>query len=278
MKQPDRLRYFLIDRDHQKDFANVLPECLITGGNICAIGVCDEEDHILGAIAYLCEHFHYYVEWLFVDPAVRRQGIGTKLLRRLFSIIGGTGERYPVTCQVPFTEEDPDLYYFLLTQQCADLGYSHDRYYLKGEDVRTSDELHRKFNLVLEQKLFFDLSKPEQEKILRQMEQEELFSVMDMKDWSEGYIPSLCRVIIVNNNLMDLILVKELPSGVLELSLLYSKYRRGLEELLLTDVKEMEQNYPDRELIFDAITEESRKIAGHLFPRARVSHIYEGEW
>ncbi len=278
MKQPEQLNYLLIDDSHQKDFASVLPECLVTGGNVCAFGVYDDEGHVLGALAYRCENFHYYVEWIFVDPAVRRQGIGSSLLRRLFTIIGGTGERYPVTCQVPFSKEEPDTYYFLLAQQCADLAFSHDRYYLKGEEIRTTEELYKQFNLVLEQQLFFDLNEQEQEKILRLMEQENLFFVRHMENWSSGYIPSLCRVIFVNNNLMSLILVKELPSGVLELALLYSKYRRGLEELLLTDVEEMEKLYPDRELIFDAVTPESRRIAKHLFPNARVSHIYEGEW
>lgn len=278
MKQPEGLNYLLIDASHQKDFSSVLPECMVTAGNVCAIGVYDDKGSVLGALAYRCEHFHYDVEWIFVDPAVRRNGIGTSLLHRLFSIIGGTGERYPITLQVPYTQQEPDFYYFLLTQQCADLGFSHDRYYVKAEDIRTSGGLHREWNFVLEQKLFFDLSKPEQERILRQLEQERVFFALDTEDWDRGCVPSLCRVILVNNNLMNLILVKELDSGILELVFLYSKYRRGLEELLLTDAKEVEEHYPDRELIFDAMTEQSRHIAKHLFPNARVVHIYEGEW
>ncbi len=278
MNQSKQLNYLLIDPGHQKDFSGVLPECLVTCGNTCAIGVYDDEGYILGAIAYRCEHFHYYVEWIFVDPAVRRQGIGSSLLRRLFTIIGGTGERYPVTCQVPFSPEEPELYDFLLSQQCADLAFSHDRYYVKSEDIRTSGELNMKCNYSLEQKLFFDLSEAEQKRILRQMEELKLFFVLDMEDWSSGYVPSLCRVILMNKSLMSLILVKELDSGVLELALLYSNYRRGLEELLLTDVGEVEAHFPDRELVFDAMTGEARRLAKHLFPNAKVSHIYEGEW
>ena len=278
MKQSESWNYLLIDSHHQEEFANVLPACLAEGGNTCAIGVYDDEGHVLGAIAYRCEGFPYYIEWIFVDPAVRRKGIGTTLIRKVFSIIGGTGERYPVICQVPFTEQEPDLYYFLLTQQCADLFFSHDRYCLKPEEIREVEDLHRKGNLTLEQKSFFDLSDMEQKKILQQMDQEQIFSVAYMERWNEGYIPSLCRVIYVNNTLMNLIFVKTLPDGNLKLELLYSKYLRGLEELLLSAVKEMESTYPDKELVFDAVSEESRRLARRLFPHARVTHIYEGEW
>lgn len=278
MNQPKQLNYLLIDPGHQKDFSGVLPECLVTCGNTCAIGVYDDEGYILGAIAYRCEHFHYYVEWIFVDPAVRRQGIGSSLLRRLFTIIGGTMERYPVTCQVPFSEEEPEMYDFLLTQQCADLCFSHDRYHLKPQDIQNSKVLRRERSLTLEQTLFFDLSEQEQRKILQGLDREGVFNTAGMQDWSKGYIPSLCRVIYVQNTLMNLIFVKELPDRNLKLAFLYSKYPRGLAELVYAAVQEMEAHYPNKTLLFDAVTPESRQLAAHLFPNAKPEHIYEGEW
>lgn len=77
---------------------------------------------------------------------------------------------------------------------------------------------------------------------------------------------------------MDLLLVQKRPDGNLELSYLYSKYPKGLVELLTEAAWDTESYYPNAKLVFDAVNEESASMAKKLFPQAERVPIYEAEW
>ncbi len=130
----------------------------------------------------------------------------------------------------------------------------------------------------LPQEGFFTLPETEQKKILLQLERECNYVVLDYEEWKKSAVPELCRVIVQNGSLMDLLLVQKRPDGNLELSYLYSKYPKGLVELLTEAAWDTESYYPKAKLVFDAMNEESASMARKLFPQAERVAIYEAEW
>lgn len=111
--------------------------------------------------------------------------------------------------------------------------------------------------------------------ILSMLEREHTYEVADYQQWKRHCVPELCKCIYVKNNLVDLIFIQELPDHNLELAYLYGKYPQGLFELLYEIVTEIEALFPEADLTFEAMNDESVKLAEHLFPRARKAHIYE---
>lgn len=59
--------------------------------NRISIGVVDEEDKILGAISYIVVRYEYVIDWVYVEPQVRRRGLGTGLVDKVIETIMPTG-------------------------------------------------------------------------------------------------------------------------------------------------------------------------------------------
>jgi hypothetical protein len=272
------INYVHITEENREDFSSVLPEQLEMVNSRITIGAYDNEGYVLGAVSFELVIFEYVIDWIYVHPQVRRQGIGVGLIEEVLRAVMGIGERFPVTARFEFSEDDREMHTFFLSCQNMTTSYSHERYYVTAEDVKGSPALHRPTSADLTTKLFFELSEEEQRKILRRLSYEETYDVADYDRWKEVCVPELCRCVYVKNNLVDLIFMQKLPDGNLELAYLYGKYPRGLFELLSVTVKEMETLFPAASLTFEAMSQESELLAKHLFPKAKAVHIYEAEF
>ena len=268
----------LIEEDMRDDFEDVFPMELDLSMTRVAVGAVDERDYILGAVSYQVVNYEYHIDWLYVEPEYRRRGIGTFLIDQVLRAVMQTGEILPVTARFELSDENMDLYNFFLSSQNMDLSYSHERYYVSFENLRSSEILHRSINSKLKMVSFFNKPLIEQKKILNMLSKEETYTVTDYDAWKKECVPELCQCVYVNNNLVDLIFMKELPDGNLELSFLYGKYPRGLMELLYDIISKIEMNYPGAFLTFEAISEEARNLAQNLFPSARTVPVYEAEF
>ena len=272
------ISYVLLDEENRGDFDSVFPEEIKLGPNRVAIGAVNEDAQVVGCISYCLMDYQYDIDWIYVEEAVRRQGIGIGLIDEVLKVVTGTGDLFPVSAMFEFSEKNDVMHTFFLSCVNMDTEYSHERYYVTADDVRNSAALHRSKSTEFTTGLFFDRPIEEQKRILARLAVEETYAVIDYESWKSACVPELCRCVYVRKELVDLVFMQKLPDGNLELSYLYGKYPKGLFDLLSDTVKEMERLYPEARLSFDAVTNESRQLADHLFPKANKVHVYEASF
>lgn len=272
------INFLLINKENRGNFTSVFPDTIELTGNRIAIVAYNEEGYVLGSVSCVMVGFQYDIDWIYIHPKIRRKGVGISLLDRVVRAIMDTGEIFPITARFEFSEDDKEMHTFFLSCNYMITNYSHERYYVTAEDIKGSSALHRAGNTETTSELFFDKPLEEQKKILAKLSYEETYDVDDYDRWKETCVPELCRCVYVKNNLVDLIFMQKLPDGNLELAYLYGKYPRGLFELLSATVSEMERLYPEANLTFEAMNEDSEMLAKHLFPKAKTVHIYESEF
>lgn len=229
-------------------------------------------------VSYILANYEYSLDWLYVEPQVRRQGVGTMLLEEVFRAIVRTEDLFPLSAKFEFSDEDNELHTFFLSMKHMYTTYSHERYYVTKNDIRTSRGLRRQTGTDTVTELFFDKTEAEQKRILARLMREGTYEVTDYENWKKLCVPQLCRCVYVKNNLVDLIFMQKNPDGNIELSYLYGKYPKGLFELLAETVKDLERYFPGTNVTFEAVSEESERLAEHLFPRAKKAHVYEAEF
>lgn len=271
------MNYLWIDGKNSKNFQSVLPPELTEGKENICIGVCDDEDYICGAMCYRFADYQYDVLWLYVAEQRRRQGIATSLMNLLFRISASSGEIYPISARFEAAESGT-LYPFFLSYRKMDLSYSHDRYVVEPRDIRGARVPRPSRKESLKQEEFLKLPELSQKKILHLLRKEENYVPEDYPEWKEQLVPELSRCILKNGTLIDLIFVHRRSDGNLELSFLYSKYPPGLAELLSTAAWDTEALFPNAKLSFDAINEDSARLADRIFPNAKKIPVYEAEW
>ena len=272
------INYVQITKENMAGFSSVLPSNFDTAISRISIGAYDDAGYVLGAVSLELVMVEYVIDWIYVHPNVRRQGIGVCLIQEILKAVIGIGEIFPVVARYEVTEDDTRMHSFFLS--CKDLitTYSHERYYVTAKDVRGSDTLHRPVSSDLTTRHFFHLPEEQQKQIIAMLFTEQNYDVGDYDRWKKLCIPELCRCVFVKNSLVDLIFIQRLTDDNLELSFLYGKYPRGLFELLSLTVKDMEMFLSDCDLSFDAMSKESDNLAKHLFPRAKSVHIYEAQF
>lgn len=271
------MNYVWIDEDSADDFMSVLPkELTFTDSHIC-IGITDEENYICGAICYRYTAYQYDILWLYVVPERRRQGIGSLLVDIVYKVVGRSGDIYPISAMFEADEED-SLYPFFISYDKMDVSYSHDRYILSPKDVYGALLPPEAGKQTLVQTPFFSLSEGVQKRILSRLREDEGYCPDDYDSWKTGIIPQLCRCIIKDDDLKNVVFVHGRPGGNLELSYVYSKNSRGLAEILMATAWDIEDKFPDAKVYFDAVSEDAGQLAKKLFPRKKVVHVYEALW
>lgn len=273
-----KLSCVLIEEENRADFDSVFPDMIELVPERVAVAAVDEEDRVLASISYRVINFEYVIDWIFVEPDFRRQGIGSYLINQVLSAVMQSGSIMPVTARFEFKEDGEALHTFFLSCQAMNTSYSHERYYVTPDEIKSSDALHRPVKAQHKVVPFFDQSVNEQKAILNMLSRQQAYTVLNYEKWKQECIPELCQCVFVNNNLVDLIFMRKLHDGNLDLSYLYGKYPRGLIELLGSIVRKMEALFPEASLVFDAMSDESMQLAKHLFPKSRTTHIFEAEF
>ncbi len=271
------INYCLIDEENREAFAGVFPENMPFIKTRVAIGAVNEEGFVVGSVAYVLTGYEYEIDWIYVEPDFRRQGVGSGLLDKIFDVMTGAGDIFPITARFEFSTENSDIHSFFLSFDRMITSYSHERYYVNAADIKVSEKLHKPSTDSTQVVGFFDRDVKEQKKILNMLSNEQTYLVDDYDEWCKTCIPELCKCVFVNNNLVDMVILQKVSEGNLELGYLYGKYPRGLFNLLSATVSEMERLYPDAKLSFEAMNPESELLAKHLFPKAKTVHVYEAE-
>lgn len=271
------MEYVWIDSDNAEDYTSVLPKELTLSDDHFCIGIADDDNTLCGAICYRYLSYQYDILWLYVVEEKRRQHFGWQLMDIVFKVVGASGDIYPISVMFDADKEDT-LYPFFLAYDKMEVSFSHDRYILKPKDVYGALFPPEVDKIVLEQTPFFSLSEGGQKNILHYLKREEGYTPESYENWKRDIVPDLCRCIIKNGNLSNVVFVHKRPEGNLELSFIYSRNPLGLVELLLSTAWDIEEKYPEAKVYFDAVSEEAEKLARKLLPHIKAIPIYEALW
>lgn len=270
--------HVLLTEENRGDFESVFPAVFRNEDNRISLGACSTEGEILGALSLVLVDYQYEIDWLYVIPERRREGIATGLLKEFQNFILSTGEVYPVNARFAVSPGEVSLHRFFLSLPGAEVGYSHDRYEVTAEDIRRSRKLHQEMSDVVEMQSFFEKEVLWQKRVLRTLEEAYGYAVEDYESWKADCVPELCLYMAMEKKLLCGIFVQRAGDRSLELSWLYGKQKRGLFFILGEVVSKAERLFPEYSLIFEAINEQSKRLADHLFPDAATVHIYEAGW
>ena len=273
-----QLNFILITKENAEGFKGVLPDDMISTNVRFSLGAYDDSGNVLGAVSYTVIEYQYEVDWLYVEPKVRRQKIGTELMDRVIAAASETMEIFPISVHYTCTGEDDPLHCFFMFYGKMDVNYSHERYLIRSGDIPLAPILHKKLKMRHDRKLFFEEPENTRKRILEMLRKDENYVIEDYELWEKTCEKELCQCIYVGNSLMDAIFIQKNPDGSLELSFLYSRYPEGLLSLITSVAEEIEVKYPGHDLTFDAINTQSESIAKKLFPKAESQPVFEAEW
>ena len=268
----------LITEENREDFASVFPMSIELTDKRVAIAACDDDGLVLGAVSYKVLNFQYEIDWIYVEEEVRRQGVGTWLIEQILRAVMQTGELLPVTARFEFSEEDNEMHSFFLSNEYMDVEYSHEKYYLTAKEIKRITNIMPPSNPSIKVENFFDKQPRQQFRALDLFRMDQTYSIDDYDSWKAECIPDLCKCVYFHDDLADLMFVKELSDGVLELTYLYGKEPKGLASLLYEVLSEKERLYPDAAVTFEAVSPDAEQLAEHMFPGASTVHVYEAEF
>ncbi len=271
------MNYVLITSKNIEDFRKILPMDLSLEKNRLTIGAYRDDGEICGAISYSLVDYRYDVDWLYVAPAARRQGVATALMAQVFDFIRTTLEVYPLVSRFEVSEEDTSLHGFFLSLENFDTAFSHQRCYLRPEELIGSPELGREIMEDFTEEPFFSLSGDRQKDVL-DMITSRIYITENLDEWKEKCIPELCRAAFIGDEFMGAVFFCRRADGNVELSCLYSRNPVIMKKLIYDSAKKLKQAYPDSWLIVDVIGDRAGLISHNLFPKARYVDIYEASW
>jgi GNAT superfamily N-acetyltransferase len=271
------MNFVWVDENNKDAFKSVLPGDLTKSlENVCLCG-CDDDGNVLGSLCYSYASYEFDILWLYTKEEHRRQGVATRLMDKMLEIAAFSGEIFPISA-VFEPGRDESLYSFFLAYEKMDTEFSHSRFYVTPRDIRGAKLPSNGSADSFEKKEFFSLPDAVQNNILHKLMSEYGYVIADFDDFRESTVSKLCRCILREDVLLDLIFVQKRPDDNLELSFLLGENKKGLIELLTTTAWDIEDLFPESKLVFDAVTEESLSMAKKLFPWSRPIPVYEARW
>ncbi len=286
------MNYIRIDETNTDGFAELLPPLPQPAKNRVSLGAYDDAGNLCGTASLQLLDHSYELDWLYVLPARRREGIGTGLLEQLCIFMDATA-RYPLTASFAVdtagendgTKPGQDLHAFFqsLRQQrflnmgfCFDVSFDHTRFLIAPKDLSDAPAIQGRGLEHAVQKYFFEQSPMVQRNLLSAIGSWYAFD--DIEQWKEACIPSLCQVRLDRHGKpVCVIFIQRAGGDDLELSFLYSRHPGELLRLLRIVTARIEQEYPSATLRFDAVTDISERLARKIFPHAATLQIYEAE-
>ncbi len=270
--------FVLITAENQGSFRNVLPIEYVGDGDRISIGCYDNNGYVLGAVSFVLLNDQIDVDWLLVDPEVRRMKVATKLMDKVIAFSSDNMEFYPMSAKYCMYEDNMPIHEFFVSYGKMDVSYSHERFLVKAKDIALSPVLHKRLKNKLTPRLFFNEPPALQRKILALMEKNGKFQVEDYEAWKKLCVKQLCRCDYIGNVLMDLIFIQKRPDGNFELSFLYSRYPEGLMCMICNVARDVELQFNGVDLSFDAVSTESENLARKIFPGAESRQVFEALW
>ncbi len=269
------MNYIRIDATNLDGFTSVLPASYFDGAGIC-LGAYEEDGSVCGAISLSYDGTQYDIDWLYVAGEKRLAGVGTGLIREVKHIVAELGVA-PIRAQFDI-EEDTGLYAFFLSMDdpdfTVDVAYSHNRYFSNTEDFIESFG-GGDFLKLPRPRLFWSLKEELKDQALS-LAMEHL-EITDAERFESSCEKTLCLAVSDGEIVNSFMLVQHTPSGDLSLSYLYAKDQKALVGMLKAAAIEAQENFHDKNIFFDAVTDEAEALANKILPGAIRHAVYEVE-
>lgn len=274
------MNYIVADQLNIKSFESVMPEYLVDDLGTSLVAY-EDDGSVCGAVSISYDGEGYLIDWLYVIPEKRRQGVGRCLVTEVRKLVSTAGI---CPLRIRFNASgDSGIYEFLLSidgeDQYVDMSYSHDRYKVCADEVTDSLEKHG-LNVIkqadsYEIMPFWDMdNKGINQALTLAMEH---LCIRDLEDFKKTCDRNLCVSVKKGDQLLGFSLVQKLPSGELNLSYLYSENHKVLPHILKELAFCILEYDMDQVIYFDAVTEASDLLAKKIFPDAGKELIYEAE-
>ena len=271
------ISFLRIDESNVTDFASVLPSKLNLSGK-AVIGAYDEKDQVLGAVAVSTDREQYDIDWLYVDPEVRLQGIGKALVKEVKRMIESIGYR-PITASFDGNEEN-GLYAFFVSVSSVDLmidvSYTYDRMELTTEDFYKSEAMTQRGRIDYVPEYFWDMDEAKRNEMLDLTTG--ILTITDIDEFEGNCEKRLCLGVYTENGPQAFMLVQKDDDDRFELSYLYSVNSKCLMAILGAAAAEIRRNYKGKQIYFDIVSPEARALADAIFPDAVRIPVYTAEF
>ncbi len=268
--------FLLLKGQNREEFESVFPKEIREGENRISIGAYREDGAVLGAFSAFLDGDEICIDWLYVDPTVRRQGVATALMDFFRRFIAETLEVCPIVARFPLREGDLSLHRFFLSLPDSEVSFSHDRIIISPPRLRAVARRVPPGSETVEVRDFFDQSEEARKTALEAGREELELRVEDWDLFLESCVPELCKCIYQEKVLTNLILIRK-EEGDLEIAWLYSTDQEGLYTLFKSCAKVVQERFPEASLIFEAMNESVAQLGAFLFPRAEKVPVYEAE-
>lgn len=272
------MNYILITDDNKKEFESLFGGFRLAHKNRISIGAYDDKGYVCGVISYSQKDYEILIDWLYVHPEYRRQGVGRELVRQVLSAVGHT-EMMPVMAQFEVEGDESKFYEFFMSIEEMDVSYVYERYKASLRSIDSKALLRQNQKRHVKKENFFDLPSFRQRAILKKAADLETgYDVDSYEEWKDSCVPELCKVVEYDDVLHAVIFVQRNRDGNLELSFLYGSTPLVLVDLLSDVVAVAEDMFADAYVIMDCISDSSERLSKKLFPDATCVHVYEAEW
>ena len=271
------MNHILVSKENFDFFSHILPEEYYTEGTRITLGAYDNDGVVHGVISYVSLGYECIIDWIFVEAASRRKGVGTGLIREVLSAIKNTGI-CPVSARFE-VRKNSGIYNFFLSFDEFDTEYLFDRYYISSRELMNSKALQKEVKSKLSRHEFFDQSDRARRAVMAKLEDlENGFDIEDPEKWEESCVPELCLFSGAEDDPQTVIFIQKRDDGDLELSYLFSTNPMEMISLMGDLRKMIVSKYPNSDLVFDAVNPTSDGIARKLFPGAIPINIYSASY
>ena len=275
------MNYTIVDFVNFKKFISVIPDSLASDDMGISLVAYEDDGSICGGVSLSFDSEEYNIDWLYVIPEKRRQGVGRGLVFEVIKLVRFSGIA-PVRIQYDATQKN-GIHDFIQALEIdgfpPSVTFSHDRYtvsvgnFLDSDFIRTLKKRKRPMGYDIDFLLNMDKNVKKEAYSLAM----DHFNILDEKQFENSCEKLLCLAVRGSGKLLSLSLAQRLPSKALKLSYLYADDPKALLCMLLEFASTIVNFDREETIYFDTVTDESSHLAKKLFPDAIPEKIYEAE-
>ncbi len=258
-----------VTKDLMPFFKPFLPadQKTLSGGVRFYLGVFTPDKYPCAILAYDFLDGIYELHHLFVDPAHRRKGIGSLLMKKLFTSFYKTGMVFPFYLTY-IDDKASSIGSFIRAQGNFVSDTSNEIYTLAPEHRKFISHYEKYMQMDTSAECFFDLDQTITAHFLRDQQKQGLPYLENLHNENAQYVKPLCLTICSDEKIQSAVFFKRSDSGNLVLSYLFShKYSAlHLRGLLAALIQKLEADYPQDTLEFQTVSPAAKRLFTGLFP------------
>ncbi len=243
-----------------------IPELLLTQKGMRYLGALEENEILVGALAYRLEDNMIRLLWVDVDEGFRRMGAGSALVDALTGFLATVPEGYPLLAYYTVQEEHLSLTRLLRSRGNFMLTSKPVVYRIRAEEKERSRLYKRLLQTRSRAERFYELPKSEQSIFLKRIREKGIIDLNPVED-EISYDKDLCYCQRMGGNIAAAVFVKHGmdTDGESVITFMYGSSGSGLLDALSATVQGADKKYHNGDLTFTALHEGSKILVDGLF-------------